>query len=200
MTIPACPRCNAAKDPYDLYLRDVFGLSIDIEDVPYLEFLRIAAVKSAMKEDRVRPARSIHVTYERQYGWLPTGDWGVVALKTVADGDKIREAFKWIVRGIWFFHRKTVLVLEDFACDGFQGENNLVGLRTRWPDFHESSASAVGSSVRYKFQSCETDPPCGTCLIFMYGRLFFQTRFNVSAMKAASLAAGLDWDVESEAD
>lgn len=193
MTVPACNRCNDEKSRYDLYLRDVIGLNIDIEDIPGLEFLRKAAIESAMKDDRVRPARSILVTYERKYGVLPSGDWGVVSLRTMADGDKINEAFKWIVRGIWFHDVRTVLQVDDFASESFRGANNLVGLKTRWPDFDSKAAMSVGTTVKYKLEHWGTEPPFGTCYILLYGRLFFQTRFNVSALRAATQAAGLTW-------
>lgn len=196
MVVAACRACNEEKAKYDLYLRDFLGLHIELHEVPELQFLRSDAIESASKETHIRPARAILATYKRHYGWTKTGDWGVVALKTVADGDKLRESFMWIVRGMWAYHQKTVLTLEDFACDGFPPGRNLPALRDLWPEFDERTAHAVGNSVRYRLEPYDTAPPSGTCLIWLYGRLLFQLRFNVLAMERTAIAAGIPWPSE----
>gem|GEM_PF-4721640 len=186
MTVPGCQSCNQEKDRYDLYLRDVLGLSIELHDVPELKFLRDQTVKSALKVDTVRPARAMLLTYKRVYGVSKSGDYGVVALSVEADGDKMRTAFQWILRGIWYFHNKTVLNIEDFECVPYWGKDLSLGMSHLWPDFGEATTLPVGNSVRYRPVFC-IEPAGGSCLILLNGRLLFNVLFNVQALESAFL-------------
>ena len=189
MTIPACRSCNQAKAASDLYLRDFLGLRFEVHDVPGLRFLREAAQNSALKPDRGRPAKAILSTWKDVYGPTWRGEWGLVAGSVTVEGDRVRMAFEWILRGIWFNHQNCPLQLDEFALEGFEGTDNLKARQFRWPDFNEETALGVGKSVRYRITIFETIPPSGTCLIWMYGHLFFRVRFNESILKEAVVSA-----------
>lgn len=176
----------------DVYLRDFLGFRMEVVNVPELEFLREAAKASALKEDKIRPGRAILATWQSIYQVMPGGyDLKLVAGQVEIDGDRVRKAFEWITRGIYFNHQKSILEVRDFAMEGFTGDGNRKERERLWPDFDEKTACAVGNSVRYKFSFTDTNPPSGTCLIDIYDRLFFRMRYNVAVLIEAAEAKGL---------
>ncbi|GMU30581.1 MAG: hypothetical protein AMXMBFR19_09190 [Chthonomonadaceae bacterium] len=192
MTIPACKQCGDEKSMEDVYLRDFLGFRMEVVNVPELEFLREAAKASALKEDKIRPGRAILATWQSIYQVMPGGyDLKLVAGQVEIDGDRVRKAFEWITRGIYFNHQKSILEVRDFAMEGFTGDGNRKERERLWPDFDEKTACAVGNSVRYKFSFTDTNPPSGTCLIDIYDRLFFRMRYNVAVLIEAAEAKGL---------
>ena len=185
MTVPACERCNREKDKLDLYLRDFLGLRWETQEAPHLKWLAEAAICSASKEGVTRPARAMLSTWESLCVCSPSGDLKTVAGRVVVDGDRVRTAFRWIVRGLWFFHQKQALMVDDFQLWSFNGGDNQKRLKSVWPDYHSETAYAVGSSVRYNLLHWETSPPSGICLILLYETLFFEANFNEKVLRSA---------------
>lgn len=185
MTVPACEKCNREKDKLDLYLRDFLGLRWETQEAPHLKWLAEASLASASKEGAIRPARTMLSTWESICVCSPSGDLKTIAGRIIVDGDRVKAAFQWIVRGLWFFHQKQVLKLDDFQLSAFHGRENRERLKSVWPDYNTETASAVGSSVRYNLLHWQTSPPSGICHIFLYEALFFEANFNENALRTA---------------
>jgi hypothetical protein len=189
--VPACSRCNNEKSRDDEYLRDSFAFRVETFEIPSLEPLRNAAIRSSERQSVWPPSKMILSTFRRRLGRTPQGLLIPESTVTI-DSARFQRCVKWIVRGLYFRHTGDVLPSSaDYQVWQYSGNDNNRVFNATWHSASHSGPWTVGGSLAYKVMTISEVPDFSNWLLAFYDRVYFIVSVNEKSFHSKAEELGL---------
>jgi hypothetical protein len=130
------------------------------------------AERSALRHGRRSPGHMMLRTLKIQPIIGPTGEVIGEVCSVEADPQRIYSSFRWIVRGLYYFHTQSVLDPSyEFRLYAFEGPENKEQFDVLWPDGGSNGPFRAGGCVVYKFCLIQEVPEYSKWLLAFFGKV-----------------------------